>query len=843
MILPASLATEGAPDPVAGQPSPFSFQFDDTGQVASTGNGLMNQSSIFSQNTTTAPKPAASSIESLYLSKIDLSDLLGMSAEPTAALPKSPIATPAAGIQPFPASKPEPVVDLKPTAPPQTATEEWEYLDPQQAVQGPFSSKDMRRWHHSGYFKVDLPIRVKGWSRFYPLGAVYPKQDSAFQQSIPEPAPVSTPSPAQLSDEAALRLQQILNSLAGLDQQRRQHSILLDQQRQQLMGVEQQRLAMAEQHRTLMINDQRQSQALLERQHMQQQTMLDQQRQQAMMDKQRMQQSMIDPRQQHMFIEQQRMDQQRQQQALLEHQRMEQQRLQVQLDHQRQQAIAEQQRFDQQRQQCIEEIQKLEQRMEQLRLQTQQIEDAHRSEQLRQKQQLMQLQQQQLEEAQKLELIRQQQAREQAAAAAEEAQRVKLQELVQAQALEASKLAVVQAAPPIKSSQRRPAEISTEDEKPVHSKQGKSHTSSQAPPSSGPPQQQMSLKLKSLLGLSASPAPTSSQQPTPTAPWSGEKPAATGSHGKSLKQIQQEEQQEAQKQQQLLIQQQQQLQKRLQQQKLDDDMSEKHSLAHATWAAKGSAKPAKAAPSLKDIMKEEVVTAPESAGSGKQGSNSWAAKLGGPTVSNSKGASKVKAVESQVADSSDKRTKSKASSGVGPTESAASKVGKSEFGGKAGGEFGGKGMPPDLEEFCVASMQKIHGNDDITLLQFCMTLKSPVDVREYLAAYLGSKPEVRHILSTAPCLRNHLFLNYLVAPSSPQVSQFASEFIKRRDLKETSATPAPPVSAPPAPSPRSSPAPTNPFALLEEKEKKPAGKRRRPRAAAAATADQNSAAP
>jgi len=50
-------------------------------------------------------------------------------------------------------------------------------------------------------------------------------------------------------------------------------------------------------------------------------------------------------------------------------------------------------------------------------------------------------------------------------------------------------------------------------------------------------------------------------------------------------------------------------------------------------------------------------------------------------------------------------------------------------------------------------MLKLIGSDDTTLMQFCMTLESAADVREYIREYMGSTPEV---------------------------SAFASEFIKRR---------------------------------------------------------------
>ena len=59
-------------------------------------------------------------------------------------------------------------------------------------------------------------------------------------------------------------------------------------------------------------------------------------------------------------------------------------------------------------------------------------------------------------------------------------------------------------------------------------------------------------------------------------------------------------------------------------------------------------------------------------------------------------------------------------------------------------------------------MVKLTKSSDLTLMHFCMSLDDPAEIRQYLAAYLGSKPEV---------------------------SQFASEFIKRKHEAKGGARP------------------------------------------------------
>ena len=62
----------------------------------------------------------------------------------------------------------------------------WLYLDPQNNIQGPFPSSEMRTWLEAGYFKINLPVKLDHWSKFYPLGLVYPTPDSAFLYNLPD---------------------------------------------------------------------------------------------------------------------------------------------------------------------------------------------------------------------------------------------------------------------------------------------------------------------------------------------------------------------------------------------------------------------------------------------------------------------------------------------------------------------------------------------------------------------------------------------------------------------------------------------------------------------------------
>jgi hypothetical protein len=43
---------------------------------------------------------------------------------------------------------------------------QWFYKDPQNTVQGPFSSADMERWFAAGYFTILLPVKRLGETQF-----------------------------------------------------------------------------------------------------------------------------------------------------------------------------------------------------------------------------------------------------------------------------------------------------------------------------------------------------------------------------------------------------------------------------------------------------------------------------------------------------------------------------------------------------------------------------------------------------------------------------------------------------------------------------------------------------
>eukprot|EP00557_Chaetoceros_sp_GSL56_P004917 CAMPEP_0176492920 /NCGR_PEP_ID=MMETSP0200_2-20121128/9277_1 /TAXON_ID=947934 /ORGANISM="Chaetoceros sp., Strain GSL56" /LENGTH=1074 /DNA_ID=CAMNT_0017890557 /DNA_START=216 /DNA_END=3440 /DNA_ORIENTATION=- len=63
-------------------------------------------------------------------------------------------------------------------------------------------------------------------------------------------------------------------------------------------------------------------------------------------------------------------------------------------------------------------------------------------------------------------------------------------------------------------------------------------------------------------------------------------------------------------------------------------------------------------------------------------------------------------------------------------------------------EFGANDkMTPELESWCKQQMKKLNGSDDLTLVAFCMTLNDSVEIKQYLTAYLGSTPQVNNFAS------------------------------------------------------------------------------------------------
>jgi hypothetical protein len=71
-----------------------------------------------------------------------------------------------------------------------------------------------------------------------------------------------------------------------------------------------------------------------------------------------------------------------------------------------------------------------------------------------------------------------------------------------------------------------------------------------------------------------------------------------------------------------------------------------------------------------------------------------------------------------------------------------------------GDEFGAT-IPPSLEKWSKEKILQLTGQDDLTLIAFCMTLKDANEIRQYFNQVLGDKP---------------------------QVNSFANEFIQKRGL-------------------------------------------------------------
>jgi len=57
----------------------------------------------------------------------------------------------------------------------------WQYVDPKQNIQGPFTLLEMQSWHKMGYFKPNLPMRCCTEDRFIPFQELFPHPMIPFQ--------------------------------------------------------------------------------------------------------------------------------------------------------------------------------------------------------------------------------------------------------------------------------------------------------------------------------------------------------------------------------------------------------------------------------------------------------------------------------------------------------------------------------------------------------------------------------------------------------------------------------------------------------------------------------------
>lgn len=167
--------------------------------------------------------------------------------------------------------------------------------------------------------------------------------------------------------------------------------------------------------------------------------------------------------------------------------------------------------------------------------------------------------------------------------------------------------------------------------------------------------------------------------------------------------------------------------------------------------------------SLRDIMQQEEKKAPErpaaASGSKRQQPLSWAAKAGtGVNASNLIPTPIQQQQQQHSAAVSSSHPKERPQQAATGGESAHPKVApvnvksvngnssnaKTAGGSSSGNDFGGKGISREMSDWCSAQLRKITGSsDDLSaLVDFCMSLDSASEIREYLSQYLGSSPQV-----------------------------------------------------------------------------------------------------
>lgn len=156
--------------------------------------------------------------------------------------------------------------------------------------------------------------------------------------------------------------------------------------------------------------------------------------------------------------------------------------------------------------------------------------------------------------------------------------------------------------------------------------------------------------------------------------------------------------------------------------------------------------------SLKEIISQEKQAVVHSSNTPKT-SNSWAAKIGttmsgGSLVSNTTASSvtrneinKPNTVENQS--NNEETFWNFSNQGTDAINNGNSASLPSE-----------SAMPSEMRDWCIKELRHFKVNADMTLIDVCYSTDSNVEIREYMSEFLGS---------------------------TPQVSMFASEFIKRKD--------------------------------------------------------------
>jgi len=163
------------------------------------------------------------------------------------------------------------------------------------------------------------------------------------------------------------------------------------------------------------------------------------------------------------------------------------------------------------------------------------------------------------------------------------------------------------------------------------------------------------------------------------------------------------------------------------------------------------------AKSLQQIMSEELTqkkTAEEVSPNVRNQPHSWASKaskLSGtnpvvhtvPTVLSRPAIppAPVVTIPTQASSSTPPPLNSHQSSGSAVRSTSSNQLPANRAGSKS--DFGGKAMSPDMSEWCSVQLRKLNISEDSSgVLDFCMSLKSAVEIRETLSTYLGSSAQI-----------------------------------------------------------------------------------------------------
>lgn len=169
------------------------------------------------------------------------------------------------------------------------------------------------------------------------------------------------------------------------------------------------------------------------------------------------------------------------------------------------------------------------------------------------------------------------------------------------------------------------------------------------------------------------------------------------------------------------------------------------------------------AASLREIMTQEerVQQAYEQssgAASRAAAASSWAAKLGGsaggPPLSSSLAPSTW-----TTPSTSSQAISRPAATGSASSAGAVVAVNKNVSASPAALSYNGP-LPPDLAEYCAAQLMIHKGDRDLALMEYVYSLESSVEIRAFIAQYLGSTPQVVSNYTT-DCFRFGLYSNAL----------------------------------------------------------------------------------